>query len=100
MGETFNRISSLNRHRFLVPVAHFPHEKGNNREDFFPKKTNLRSFKHCVKYRNNTKFPVWKLCGKAQFPQSFGQIARNSAESMRFPRIYTPENFVKLRFFT
>ena len=27
-------------------------------------------------------FVVWKFCGKAQFPHSFGQIVRNYAETM------------------
>ena len=36
---------------------------------------------HCVKYRN---FLVQKFCRKGQFPQSFGQIARNSTETMHF----------------
>ena len=28
---------------------------------------------------------MWKFCGKAQFPQSFGRIARNSAKTV-FPQ--------------
>ena len=31
---------------------------------------------------------VWKLCGKVQFPHSFGQFAQNYAETVTFP-----ENF-------
>ena len=30
-------------------------------------------------------FLVWEFCGKAQFPHSFGQIPRNSAETA-FPQ--------------
>ena len=30
-------------------------------------------------------FLVWKFCGKAQFPHSFGRIARNYAETA-FPQ--------------
>ena len=45
-------------------------------------------------------FLVWKFCGKAQFPHSLGRIARNSAESVPFHKISTPENYVKLRYFT
>ena len=30
-------------------------------------------------------FMVWKFCGKAQFPHSFGRFARNSAETA-FPQ--------------
>ena len=29
-------------------------------------------------------FLVWKFCGKAQFPHSFGRIARNYAETLLF----------------
>ena len=35
---------------------------------------------------------VWKLCGKTQFPQSFGRIAGNSAETVPFHKISTPGN--------
>ena len=34
-------------------------------------------------------FMVWKFCGKAQFPHSFGQIARNYAETVPFHKIPT-----------
>ena len=37
-------------------------------------------------------FLVWKFCGKAQFPHSFGQIARNYAESVPFHKISIPGN--------
>ena len=45
-------------------------------------------------------FLVWKFCGKAQFPQSFGQIAWNSTETVHFQKISTPWNYVKFRYFT
>ena len=32
-------------------------------------------------------FLVWKICGYAQFPQSFGWITRNSTETVRFHKI-------------
>ena len=32
-------------------------------------------------------FLVWKFCGKAQFPNSFGQIAQNYAETVPFHKI-------------
>ena len=35
-------------------------------------------------------FMVWKFCGKAQFPHSFGRIARNYAETVLFHKISTP----------
>ena len=35
---------------------------------------------------------VWKLCGKVQFPDSFGWFARNYAETVPFHKISTPEN--------
>ena len=44
---------------------------------------------HCVKYRNFTSFPGVEIYGKAQFPQSFGQISRNSAETVPFYKIST-----------
>ena len=37
-------------------------------------------------------FLVWKFCGKAQFPHSFGQIARNYAETLPFHKICVPGN--------
>ena len=40
-------------------------------------------------------FLVWNFYGKAQFSQSFGQIARNSAETVPFDKISTPGNQVK-----
>ena len=30
-------------------------------------------------------FLMWKLCGKAQFPQSLAQFARNSMKTVAFP---------------
>ena len=44
-------------------------------------------------------FLVWKFCGKAQFPNSFGRFSRNHAETVPFHKISTPENLVKLRDF-
>ena len=37
-------------------------------------------------------FLVWKFCGKAQFPHSFGQIAQNCAETVPFHKICIPGN--------
>ena len=37
-------------------------------------------------------FLVWKFCGKAQFPNSFGRIARNYAETVPFHKISIPGN--------
>ena len=37
-------------------------------------------------------FLVCKFCGKAQFPHSFGRIARNYAETVPFHKISIPEN--------
>ena len=44
-------------------------------------------------------FLVWKFCGKAQFPRSFGWFARNYAETVPFRKISTPENQMKLQYF-
>ena len=44
-------------------------------------------------------FLMRKFCGKAQFPHSFGRIARNYAETVLFHKISTPGNLVKLRHF-
>ena len=55
---------------------------------------------HCVKCRFSPNFPVWKFCGKVQFPQSFGRFAQNSAEIVLFDKISTPGNLVKRRCFT
>ena len=35
---------------------------------------------------------MWKFCGKAQFPQSFGRNARNYAENVFFHKISNPGN--------
>ena len=45
-------------------------------------------------------FLVWKFCGKAQFSHSFGQIVNNYAETVPFHKIFTPGNYVKIRYFT
>ena len=42
---------------------------------------------------------VWKFCGKARFPHSFGRIARNYAETVPSHKISAPGNEVKLRYF-
>ena len=47
----------------------------------------------------SSNFLVWKFFEKAQFPHSFGRIARNHAETVPFHNISTPENYVKLRDF-
>ena len=44
----------------------------------------------CVKTAISPDFMVWKFCGKAQFPQNFGQFARNYAETVPFHKISTP----------
>ena len=45
-------------------------------------------------------FLVWKFCGKAQFPHSFGRFAQNYAETVPFRKIFTPGNQVKLWYFS
>ena len=45
-------------------------------------------------------FLVWNYCGKAQFLHSFGQFARNYAETVPFRKIFTSGNQVKLRYFS
>ena len=40
----------------------------------------------------SSNFLVWKFCGKAQFPHSFGRFARNYAETVPFHEISTPGN--------
>ena len=44
-------------------------------------------------------FFVWKFGGKAQFPNTFGQIARNYPETLPFHKISAPGNQMKLRYF-
>ena len=41
-------------------------------------------------------FLVWKFCGKAQFPHSFGRFV----ETVSFRKVSTPGNQVKLRYFS
>ena len=45
-------------------------------------------------------FLVWKFFGKAQFPHSFGRIARTYAEIEPFRKISTLGNQVKLWYFS
>ena len=40
----------------------------------------------------STNFLVWKFCGKAQFPHSFGWFSRNYAETVPFHKISIPGN--------
>ena len=42
---------------------------------------------------------MWKFCGKAQFRHSFGQFARNYAETVPFRKISISGNQVKLQYF-
>ena len=42
---------------------------------------------------------MWKFCGKAQFPHSFGRFTRNYVETVLFHKISTPGSQVKLRHF-
>ena len=56
-------------------------------------------------FNKNTVIPpnflVWKFCGKAQFPHSFGQFTRNYAETVTFYKISTPEKLGEITtFFT
>ena len=37
-------------------------------------------------------FQVWKFCGKAQFPHSFGRNAQNYAKTLPFHKTSTPRN--------
>ena len=48
--------------------------------------------KHVVKEGFLVSFLVWKFCGHAQFPHSFGRIARNSAGTVPFQKFSTTEN--------
>ena len=40
----------------------------------------------------STNFLVWKFCGKAQFPHSFGRISLKYAEIVPFHKYSTPGN--------
>ena len=46
-----------------------------------------------------SKFHLISWCRNAQFSQSFGRIAQNSTETLRFHKNSTPGNQVKLRYF-
>ena len=53
----------------------------------------IRNTEHCIKSTKiSPNFLVWKFCEKAQFPQSFGQVALNSAKTVTFHKISTPGN--------
>ena len=51
---------------------------------------------HAVHRTKNTvilpNFLVWKFCGKAQFPHSFGRFTWNYVETVPFHKISTPRN--------
>ena len=44
-------------------------------------------------------FLVWKYCGKAQFPYSFGRIARNYAEAVPFRKNFHTRKLVEITAF-
>ena len=54
---------------------------------------------HCENSVISPNFLVWKFCGKAHFPHSFGLFARNYEETVFFHKISTPGSQVKLRKF-
>ena len=43
---------------------------------------------------------MWRFCGKAGFPHSFGRITRNYAKTVPFHKISTPGNQVRLQYFS
>ena len=45
-------------------------------------------------------FLVWRFCGKAQFPHSFGRFARSYVVTVPYCKISTPGNQVKIRNFS
>ena len=55
---------------------------------------------HCKKYPYFTKFLVYTFLGKAQFPHISEWLTRTNAEIVPFHNIPTPENKVKLRYFS
>ena len=55
---------------------------------------------YCEKTVISPDFVMWKFCGKAQLPHSFGRITRNYVETVPFHKISTPGNQVKLRYFS
>ena len=62
---------------------------------FFQSHVTLQRWRH-QSLRKIPKFHpillVWKLCGKAQSPHSFGRIVRNYAETVHYRKISTPDN--------
>ena len=73
------------------------------RHNLHQKTTPSRETRDPVNAKNNVtppSFLVWKFCGIAQVPQSVGRIARNCAKAVPFPKICTPGNLVKLRYFS
>ena len=45
-------------------------------------------------------FLLWKLCKKAQFPRSFGRIARNYAETVPFHKVFHTRKLGEITVFT
>ena len=70
-----------------------------DRSDIIVKTRCFYSFTTAKKTVILPEFLVWKFCGKAQFPHSFGRFVRNYAETVPFHKISTPGNSVKLRYF-
>ena len=62
----------------------------------------LKKFSQESYFAKNTvdspNFLIWKFCGKAQFPHSFGRIAQHYAETVPFHKIPIPGNYAKLRY--
>ena len=56
-------------------------------------------FIHRTKHRHFTEFPSVVILLKQQVPQSFERINRNSTETPRFHKIFTPGNRVKYLYF-
>lgn len=56
-------------------------------------------WQYCINYRNFISFPSVKFCGNIQFPQSFGWISQNSAETIRFSQNFRIRELVEITVF-
>ena len=56
-------------------------------------------WQYCINYRNFISFPRVKFCGNIQFPQSFGWISQNSAETIRFSQNFRIRELVEITVF-
>ena len=100
LGRYFSSDISLWKAPFSGPNCTLPSwEKGNDIEAFHPKKTNLRSFENCVKYRNITNFPGAEILWKGTVSTKFRANRPKLYGSCAFPQTLYARKFAEITVF-